>query len=201
MNKRIELRELANNQGGYFTARQADALGFPSRKAKRFLDSGEWVREMTGIYRLAAVPLQDPGRDENHLWLLWSIGRKATKPRAALAYETVLSVYALSDLMPSKVHLSVPKSFKVFKLPKQLVLHREERPDSDITMFEGLRVIKLLQTIIDLLREGRVSREHIEKGFIEGIKKGYIRLNDVEDFKYKLSEKKLIKEWMRSAGW
>ncbi len=175
MDKRAQLRELANHQGGYFTARQAASIGYDLTNANYYIENGDWTREAHGIYRLSGVPSTDPNRDELHFWLLWTIGRKAEAPRGVLAYETVFSVFGLSDLIPSRIHLAVPKTFKVSKLPKRVFLHHEDRLEDDIMTFEGLRVIRPLRATIDLLSEDRISPEHIRQGFKDGLKKGVER--------------------------
>lgn len=195
--KRLRLREIANLQGGYFTTRQATVNGFEPRNAPYYVSTGEWIREVHGIYRLAGVPSIDPSRDELHLWLLWTIGRKAEKPRGALAFETALSVFNLSDLIPSKVHISVPRSFKVSKLPKVVSLHHEDRHPNDTIEHDGLRVVRPLVTIIDIMREGRISPEHIERAFKDGIRQGIITLKEIDKADFKPKERDAIKSWLK----
>ncbi len=195
--KSQELRETANNQGGYFTARQAKVFGYDLRNAPYYVSSGEWIRESHGIYRLVGVPSPDPIKDELHFWLLWTIGRKANSPRGALAYETVLSLYELSDLIPSKVHLTVPRDFKISKIPKGVSLHFEEKSHDDFVDYEGLKVVRPLIAIIDLIREERVSMEHIERGFLDGVRKGVIAYTEIKDAELKPQEQRKINEWLR----
>lgn len=195
--KSRELRETANNQGGYFTARQAKIFGYDLRNAPHYVSSGDWIREAHGIYRLAGVPSADPIKDELHFWLLWTIGRKASSPRGALAYETVLSLYDLSDLIPSKVHLTVPRAFKISKIPVGVSLHFEDRSDVDFIDYEGLKVVRPLITILDLIREERVSMEHIERAFRDGVRKGIITYTEIKNAEFKPIEQRKINEWLR----
>ena len=195
----LRLREMANHQGGYFTTRQAATVGFKPQNATYYLSTGEWTREAHGIYRLAGVPSTNAAKDELHLWLLWTIGRKAEKPRGALAYETSLTVFNLSDLIPSKIHIAVSRNFKVSKIPKSLVLHHEDRPPSDIIEHEGLRVIRPMVTILDLLRENRISPEHIEQAFKDGLRNGVIPLSEIDHADFKPNERKLICAWIKEG--
>jgi len=48
-----ELYSLAESQSGFFTAKQAEALGYTSNKRIYHVRAGNWVREHRGIYRLA----------------------------------------------------------------------------------------------------------------------------------------------------
>ena len=195
----LELRELANKQGGYFTARQAVELGFVRNHHSYHVSTGKWTREAHGIFRLAGVPTANPAIDELHCWLLWTMGRKANIPRGAVAYETSLVVHGLSDLMLNKVHLSVPKNFRPSVNPKSVVLHHENRDDSEIFERDGLRVVRPFVAVLDLIREGRVSSEHIERGFKDGIAKGVITIAEAKKVNLSPSEREIIDEWLKEA--
>ena len=150
-----------------------------------------------GIYRLHGVVIPDPAIAELHRWLLWTIGRKGSVPRGALAYETALAVFDLSDLIIHFVHISVPRVFRVSVIPPGIVLHHEDRDDTELTERDGLRTVRPLTTIVDHLREGRVSREHIERGFKDGIASGVITRADVQRYDFKPEEHRLIHGWLR----
>ncbi|MCX6130410.1 MAG: type IV toxin-antitoxin system AbiEi family antitoxin domain-containing protein, partial [Proteobacteria bacterium] len=173
------LISLAASQGGHFTAAQANAIGISRPQQKRYADSGEWTREAHGIYRLTALPDRDPEKSQYHQWMLWSIGRDG-KRTASFSYETVLAIFQLSDLIPTKIHISVPKKFRRALVPKILNIHYEDRDESDIIEHDGLRVIRPLKAMVDMIREERVSAEHIEKGFKDGFRKGIITEISIE---------------------
>ena len=196
----IDLRELANTQGGYFTARQAEGLGFVRNHHSYHVSTGNWTREAHGIYRLAGVPVINPAIEELHRWLLWTMGRKADAPRGAIAYETALIVHGLSDLTLNKVHVTVPKDFRPSVIPDTVVLHRENRDGSEITERDGLRVVRPFLAVLDLLREGRVSIEHIERGFKDGIIKGVITASEVKKAKLPAHEQHLINAWLKETA-
>lgn len=195
----LELRELANKQGGYFTARQAAELGFVRNHHSYHVSTGKWIREAHGIFKLAGVPTTNPAIDELHCWLLWTMGRKANSPRGAVAYETALIVHGLSDLMLNKVHLSVPKNFRPSVIPTSVVLHHKNRNDLEIIERDGLRVVRPFVAVLDLIREGRVSSEHIERGFKDGIAKGIITIAEAKKANLSHSEREIIDEWLKEA--
>jgi hypothetical protein len=68
---------------------------------------GNWIREHRGIYRLALFPMAD--RPDLVLWALWSRNR-AEETEGVYSHQTALSLYELSDLNPSKVHMTVPRT-------------------------------------------------------------------------------------------
>lgn len=184
----------AASQGGLFTSAQAAALGISRPQQKRYTDSGEWEREVHGIYRLSALPNSDPEKSQYFQWMLWSIGRDGNL-ESAFAYETVLAIFHLSDLMPAKIHISVPRKFRRSIVPKVLSLHHEERDNRDIIDHEGLRVVRPLRAIVDMIREERVSAEHIEKGFKDALRKGLIREIDLVDANISPREQRFFQTW------
>jgi putative AbiEi antitoxin of type IV toxin-antitoxin system len=53
------LFDLAEQQQGYFTTKQAKAAGFAENTHPYHVQAGNWVREHRGIYRLARFPATD----------------------------------------------------------------------------------------------------------------------------------------------
>jgi hypothetical protein len=62
------LTTMAASQGGYFTSKQAAAIGYTAPKRNYHVHVGNWVRERRGIFRLATQPL--PVRPDLILWWL-----------------------------------------------------------------------------------------------------------------------------------
>lgn len=197
--KRAALREIANRQGGFFTARQATEVGYSLQHSDHYTATGDWTREVHGIYKLSGVPSDNPALDGLHLWLLWTIGRKGIELRGAYAYETAMAIFGISDLMITKKHISVPPSFRVSKTPSGVVLHREKREASDIIEWNGLRVVRALRTIVDLLHEGRVSREHIERGFKDAATRGLITHAEFKAAQVSAPERATLKSWWKEV--
>ncbi len=68
------LTKIAASQGGYFTSKQAAAIGYTAPKRNYHVHVGNWVRERRGIFRLSTQPL--PARPDLILWWLWSRNRQ-----------------------------------------------------------------------------------------------------------------------------
>jgi hypothetical protein len=45
------------------------------------------------------------------LWYLWSQNRQEV-PEGTYSHDTALSLHELSDIMPSKLHMTVPREFR-----------------------------------------------------------------------------------------
>lgn len=102
------LYEIAEEQGGYFTTKQAAAAGFGQKNHGYHVRTGNWIRERRGIYRLARFPQAE--RPDLMFWWLWSRNRD-DMPQGVYSHETALSLYNLSDINPARLHMTVPRSF------------------------------------------------------------------------------------------
>ncbi len=176
MNKESRLLQIVESQQGYFTSRQAVECGFSRANFHRKLGSGKWSKEeLRGIYRLANYPATS--RPELVLWTLWSADKEGL-PQGIWSHETALDIHGLSDVASSKLHMSVPKSFrKNTEIPKNLRLHYlDEMPQSDIEARQGYRVTTPLRTLADVIREGTTQSEQIELAILDlAIQKSLIK--------------------------
>lgn len=177
MNREEELFQLADNQQGYFTCNQAETCGYARSNFHLKLKSGEWTREMRGIYRLARYPFTQ--RPELVLWSLWSCNAKGI-PQGVWSHETALDIHEMSDVMPKRMHLSVPKKFrKGTPIPKILHLHYEDISETDLESHQGYRVTTPLKTLRDVIQEGKVPREQIIQAFEDALRKGLLSPSEI----------------------
>jgi predicted transcriptional regulator of viral defense system len=171
------LYEIAQAQQGFFTTKQALRAGFTEKVHSYHVNAGNWIREHRGIYRLADFPTAE--RPDLMLWYLWSQNREEV-PEGTYSHATALSLHELSDLMPSKLHMSVPKAFRRNSIiPDILVLHHENLDKRDIQEMHGVRVTRPLRTIIDLLRCGKVDRSQLKLAVDEAMRRGLIARNEL----------------------
>ncbi len=165
------LFELADRQAGYFTAKQACDVGYDYPLQHYHRERGHWIPEGHGLFRLSRYP---EGENEDLVRLsLWSRNREGA-PQAVVSHETALRLYGLSDLMPDKVHLSVPKGFR--KPPtKGVVLHKADLADGDVEAWDGFGVTTPLRTLLDMTRSREISPEHLESAIREAVARGLVR--------------------------
>jgi hypothetical protein len=171
------LYEIAEGQQGLFTARQATHLGFKLGSQHHHVKMGNWIRLHRGIYRLARFPQGD--QVQLVLWHLWSQNR-AGEPQGVYSHQTALSLYELSDVMPARLHLTVPPAFRRnAPIPKVLVLHWAAVKPSDVEAQRGFRVTRPLPTILTLAREATIAPDLLEQALAEGRRRGLIRLSEM----------------------
>lgn len=170
--KRDRLFEIAEAQQGYFTAGQAMACGYPTSSHIYHLKVNTWQREYRGIYRLTHFPVSAEG--EYVVWALWSRNRQGV-PQGVFSHQTALSLYELSDLMPARLHMTVPPGFRrSAPIPKVLTLYRSPLTNNEIEERQGFRVTRPIRAIADLMVASSISPDHLQVALQEGLKRGLI---------------------------
>jgi predicted transcriptional regulator of viral defense system len=173
------LYEVAEGQDGFFTTKQAKAAGFAENTHPYHVQAGNWIREHRGIYRLASFPRGE--RPDLMLWSLWSRNRREAA-QGVYSHQTALSLHDLSDVMPAKLHMTVPMSFRRnSEIPRVLVLHFADLPQSYIGIAHGVRVTKPVRTILDLLEGGEVPAATLRQALREGLRRGLIRRSEIAE--------------------
>lgn len=178
-----KLFAIAEGQGGFFTAKQAEEAGIDRTHHTYHVRVGNWQREHRGIYRLAQFPM--PERSDLILWSLWSRNRDNDEPQGVYSHQTALSLYDLSDLMPSKLHMTVPTKFRrMAETPAILALHYDDLSRKDIEEREGYRITRPIRAIAEVSQD--VSPEVLSQAFAEAKTRGLITEKDVEQYRKKL---------------
>lgn len=192
MTNQQKLYTIAEAQAGYFAYRQALACGISSPAQAYHVRTGAWIREHRGLYRLARFPASPDGHYA--LWTLWSCSREG-EPQGVYSHQTALSIHELSDVMPSKLHMTVPLRFRRnAATPKVLVLHKCDLPPADVEHRQGYGVVKPLRAVADLLREGKESRDRLGQALTEGMRRGLITRKELARHPEKSELEALMKE-------
>ena len=201
------LFEIADRQAGYFTAKQAREAGYDYRLQHYHRERGHWIPEGHGLFRLSRYP---EGDNEDLARLsLWSRNREGV-PQAVVSHETALRLHGLSDLMPEKVHLSVPKGFRK-QPPKGVVLHKADLADGDVEAWDGFAVTTPLRTVLDVAGSREIGPEHLESAVRESLVRGLVRRKVlrkeisqlVDDGRRRLAEETIQEvtiRWQRPLG-
>ena len=173
METRVEkshrLFEVAESQQGYFTSADAKRLGYDYPHQYFHVKQGNWIRVDHGIYRLMKFPAAE--HEDLMRWWLWS------RKKGVISHETAAALYELGDLLPARIHLTVPPDFR--KRPtKSLVLHKSILSSSEIEKRNDLPVTTPLRTILDLARS-HLDDERLTKVTKDAIKKGLLTRKDL----------------------
>ncbi|RIH93529.1 hypothetical protein Mgrana_00583 [Meiothermus granaticius NBRC 107808] len=103
---------------------------------------------------------------------LWSRDKQG-EPQAVVSHDTALALYGLSDLRPSRYHLSVPPSFRKTP-PPGVVLHKARLEPSEVDWCGSYRITVPLRTLLDAAQSG-VSPEHIVEATRQALERGLVR--------------------------
>lgn len=169
------LYRIAEDQGGYFTAKQAQEVGFSWERLSYYVNRRKFERIVRGVYRLIHFP---SSRFED-LYVAWL----RTGSESVISHESALSVFGLSDVLPSKVHVTIPRTGS--RRRRGLRLHTQQLDRKDIVKREGLRVTSVPRTIADVATAG-LSEELVLQAIEEALERG---LTD-EDALRKMADKR-----------
>lgn len=160
------LFEVASEQGGYFTASQAAGCGFSRASLSYHARRGRFLRVRRGLYRLAEYPAS-PREEVVAAWLA------AGRDEAVVSHESALDILGLSDVVPERVHLTVPRSKRYRPTAPGVAIHTTTRLliATDVVTRDGLRVTSPARSIVDAAESGTApeqvvlaARQAIERG-------------------------------------
>ncbi len=162
------LYEYAEEQAGYFTAAQAHAAGFSWERLTNSVKSGKFLRIAAGVYRL----FQFPHQTHEDLFSAWlSIGT-----HAVISHESALAYYDLSDLLPSEIHLIVPRTAS--RRRENVRLHTNRIAPEDVITRGGLRVTTVTRTIADVASSG-LAEELVRQAIQEALRRGLVSTEEL----------------------
>ncbi len=193
-----QLFDIAEQQQGFFTTKQAKAAGFAENTHPYHVQAGNWIRDHRGIYRLALFP--SPDRPDLVLWSLWSRNRKE-EIEGVYSHQTALSLHELSDLNPAKLHMTVPTNFRRnSEIPGIVVLHYADLLTTDAQAGPGYKYTKPLRTILDLIEAGTVERTFIRQALRQAVHRGLITRQQLRSAKMSEIARKMVEDVLRRAA-
>jgi predicted transcriptional regulator of viral defense system len=129
------LAEFAGERHGFVTPDDARDLGVNPMNLVRLAERGQIERRGNGVYRFPLVPPSSfDAYMEATLWPRTHAG--------ILSHQTALSIYDLSDVNPSKIHITLPRSHRVRRtIPASYRLHHEDLEPKQVTRVEGIPIV------------------------------------------------------------
>lgn len=162
-----KLREIALDQCGFVTARQAREVGVSKSALANLLARDRVDRVAHGVYRVPQVPATH--NDRFMLAVLWT-----GAPEAVLSHESALDLYRVCDVNPRLVHVSVGKGRRIKRRNGEgYAVHYENVDARDATWRDGLPVVTLGKAIEQCFKAGTASYL-LEQAVDEGVRQGYL---------------------------
>jgi len=142
------LREIALDQHGLVTARQAGDAGINPIELVKLTSRGRLERVARGVYRVPQVP--------GSRWDNWALAVLWTGvPEACLSHETALAAWDISDINHDRIHLTVPRGTRLRRSGgERYVLHLAALEPRQRTWFEQIPVTDVPTTISDCIDWG-----------------------------------------------
>jgi predicted transcriptional regulator of viral defense system len=156
-----DLYRIAEAQAGYFSSRQARQAGFSYQLIRYHQETSQFLRVAHGTYRLAQFPAS-PLEDLFVAWLRCG-------PKSVISHESALAVHDLSDVIPSEIHVTVPRSASIRR--EGIRQHRNKLRSTEVTQRQGLPVTTVARTISDVAKAG-LAEEHVGRAIQEALQRG-----------------------------
>ncbi len=166
-----DLYQIAERQGGYFSARQAQQAGFTRPLLAHHAKTGKFFRVKHGIYRLAQFP-ESPFAD-------LFVAALELHGRGVFSHETALALYELSDTLPIQLHLTVPP--QTSRRHPDLKLHTSRLTRNEITNRHGLAVTTVPRTFADVIASG-MAEEQVRLAVQQAIERGLVSKASLQQY-------------------
>lgn len=162
------LREVAERQGGYFTASQAIHIGYNDSTHGYHVRNGDWARAGWGIYRLNSIAITP--WSELHRILLWSRSKNGD-PQGVFCGDTAIAIKleSVSLLDLDRVELCLPKDFR-----RSAPFPENIKPIFEDVCKEGIDVVRGLPITSQRIM-GNTSGIYINPKIIGFDSQGYAR--------------------------
>ena len=163
--KRDLLYDLAAAHGGYFSVREAAQVDLTTPYLNHYRKRGQIVPAFRGVYRLVNFP---PG-DHEELVVVWL----ATDGEAVFSHETALQLHGLSDLLPNRIHVSLPRTWQRRLLPDGVERHYIPAPLAERSWIGDVPATTPLRTLADCAKT-HVAPEFVLQAIRQALSRGLI---------------------------
>ncbi|MCL2787640.1 MAG: type IV toxin-antitoxin system AbiEi family antitoxin domain-containing protein [Micrococcales bacterium] len=142
------LREVALDQHGLVTFRQAMNAGVSQPALSMLVKRKRVERVAHGVYRVPQVPVTQ--FDPFMLAVLWT-----GVPEACLSHDTALAGWEVSDINPTAIHVTVSARRRIQRAGGEgYVLHHEDLEPDQMTWWQGVPSVTIPTAIVQCLDTG-----------------------------------------------
>ncbi|QDE93834.1 hypothetical protein BHS06_35340 [Myxococcus xanthus] len=166
------LFDIVAGQSGLFTAQQALEAGYSPQVLAHHVGAGRFHRVRRGIYRLVHFPASEH-EDLVAVWL-WS------EQQGVFSHQTALALHGLSDVLPSRVHLTLPAAWRQrrFRAPAGTVLHHADVGETERVWFGPIPGTSPRRTLLDCAA-AQVSPDLLNQAIAQALSRGLILTSDL----------------------
>lgn len=170
------LFEAAADQHGYITTEQAVHEGIDRRTLAKMAERGTIERVSHGLYRLIQFPIFEwTDYMEAALWPQGVYG--------VLSHDTALDIHGLSDVNPSKVHITVPRGHRIRRaVPGRYEIYHRDLDPADTDYYQGIPITTPERAIRDSAA-AFLGDALIEQAIDDGVRKHYFDQSKAEQLR------------------
>ena len=137
--------EVAVDNGGYVTPALVEPFGVPAVELRKMVSRSTLQAAARGVYRVPSLPYDS--LDEFILARMWAGGR------GVVSHDSALLVHELCDINPTKVHLTIPTSYRISRSGgERYVVHHADLEPEEITRIDAVTLTTIRRTLTDSLR-------------------------------------------------
>jgi len=173
------LATLAADQHGLVATADARELGVDPHRLVDMERRGTIERVARGVYRFPLVG--SPGVEQFAQATLWA-GR-----RGVLSHETALDLHDLCDINPARIHITIPRAYRLQKqIPSLYSVHRRDLLPDERTRYEGISVVTAPRAILDGIESG-VRTDLLRQAMDSARRRGLVRGPQLRRLRAKLA--------------
>lgn len=162
--------DVAVENGGYVTPALAPEV--PAVELRKMVSRGTLEQVAHGVYRVPALPRER--FDELILARLWARGR------GTISHDSALLVHELCDINPIRVHLIVPRTYRISRAAGELyAIHHADLDETEVTRIDSVVVTTIRRTLSDSI--GTVPTSLVRQAITTATKRGAIVPRERDD--------------------
>lgn len=161
-----QILEIAKTQKGYVATYQAPEVS--SQLFAHHESAGNLERVSRGIYRVEMLPPEED--EELVIAYLWS------RERGVISHESALSIYKISDVLPRRIHLTLPRDDKPVRRekPDWIAVHFGDVGEEDRQWYDVIPITTPERTLIDMATDV-MDPDLFDRALAEAKEKGLVR--------------------------
>jgi predicted transcriptional regulator of viral defense system len=167
---RRRLREVALQQYGYFTTRDAADLDITHNEINALVQWGGIMRTAYGVYRFSYEDIPATGR-EGYMEAVLAVGRDAF-----LYADAVLALHDLALVNPARTRVGTPHRVRKGTLSPTIEVVRVSLPPEDLEVYEHIPTTTVARALLDCV--GIVMTDRLLEAAADAADRGLLRRQD-----------------------
>lgn len=160
---RERLFDLAREQHGFITTKDAHYLDIPPIELRKLAHRGKLTNIRRGVYQF---PQLGGSLNESFLLATLNIGVDAY-----LVADAVLAFHGLAQVNPRAIRVGTKVRVR-HPLPKQIILDQRDVPENQIEIRDGIKTTRVARAIIDC--KGLVMKERLLEALVVASERGLV---------------------------